>query len=143
MRSWLPYLEYMTEARAEVCGRCPQRTADQFPFGAECWRCGIELQLPELVDAIHAAETGLPAGPAPDQHKVCARCLHLRSARCPCAVEALTDVLVRAVRAVDARREQRCAMRRVLRRQPRKQRFSIRPIIQAYEEATGTCVCCD
>jgi hypothetical protein len=144
MRTWARYREYLTAIRAEVCTRCPERTSDEFPFGPACWQCGVEVELPELVDSINDAEEN-PADldSDSDRPRLCAQCAHRADPRCPCPVRALSPLLVRTVKAVDARRVHRALFKRLLRRQPRRERVPIREMVQAYEEATGMCVCAD
>jgi hypothetical protein len=136
--------EYLAEVRNQVCGRCPERAAARTPFGPACWRCGVEFQLPELVVSIHDADAGPEEfNPARSPRVVCSRCSRLGSHTCPCPVASLTTRLVEAVRTVDERREQWAVLRRRLAGGARKVRVSICEMIRAYEEATGTCVCCD
>ena len=144
MRSWASYLEYLTAIREQVCRPCPERTSDTFPFAPACWQCGVEVQLPELVDAIHAAGDHLvEIDSLSHRPTVCAQCPHWADERCPCPVRALSPLLVQAVKGVDARREQHALIRRFLSRQPQRKRIPIREMVQAYEKTTGTCVCAD
>jgi hypothetical protein len=134
------YAEYLAEARERVCGHCPQRAPDRLPFTRACRRCGIELQLPQLVEAIRDAGE---ACEALARRAVCARCQHLDQGGCPCPVAPLTALLVRAVRAVEARREQRRLLHRRVLAGPRRERIPVGDMIRAYETATGVSVGCD
>ena len=75
------YAGYLDEVREQVCGRCPEREPERHPWPG-CEDCGIEPQLPALVESVHAAGV-LPGIDA------------VRSAR-----------LAGAVRSVDERRRQ-------------------------------------
>ena len=46
--------EYMDEIRKDVCSRCIERPPGGPPCAPLGKRCGIELNLPQLIDAIHA-----------------------------------------------------------------------------------------
>jgi hypothetical protein len=138
------YAEYVTEFREQVCEACPERVPGQPPYRPACRRCGVELQLPQLVESIREAGGELSERDrAPDRKKVCARCACLDSARCPCPAGPLAALLLRAVRAVEERRAQRDLLRRWLARQARATRAPAADLIRAYEAATGTCVGCD
>ncbi len=138
------YAEYLAEVREQVCAHCSQRAPGRPPFTRACRRCGIELQLPQMVESIHAAEERLPEfGPPPSRRLVCARCVCLEGGTCPCMAAARTDLLVKAVRIVDERHEQQEQLRKYLARQPRPPRVPVVEMIQAYEAATGTCISCD
>jgi hypothetical protein len=60
------YAEYLDEVREQVCGRCPQRDPDRYPWpGSENY--GLELRLSELVETTRDAteleglDSALPA----------------------------------------------------------------------------------
>jgi hypothetical protein len=138
------YAEYLAEAREQICEPCRAEVPGATPFRARCRYCGIELRLPELVESIHDAADALTEfGPAPDPLTVCARCPCLDGGICPCPAAFRTVELVRVVKAVDERRRQRDAVRRLLRRQERHGAVPVAAIIRAYERTTGACVCCD
>jgi hypothetical protein len=80
---------------------------------------------------------------APERAKVCGRCPCLGGGGCPCAVAPLSALLVRAVLAVEQRREQRERLWAWLARRPRPEPGRVSEMIRAYEAATGTCVGCD
>jgi hypothetical protein len=144
MHADVHFEEYLAEVRKQVCGRCPERPPARAPFAPACWRCGIESQLPELIEAIHDADAELPEfGPAPAPRAVCARCSRLGGDTCPCPVASLATRVMQAVRTVDERHEQWDVVRRRLAGQQRTERPPIQRMIRAYEAATGTCVCCD
>jgi hypothetical protein len=112
------YAEYLDEVREQVCGRCPERDPERYPWPG-CAGCGVELQLPELVESIH--EAGVLHGLDP----------------------ALSARLAGAVRAVDERRRQWELVRRHAARRSRRQRLPVAAILAAYEAETGTCLGCD
>jgi hypothetical protein len=144
MLSRAMYAEYLAEVRERVCEHCPQREAGEPPAGPSCRRCGVELQLPQLVESIREAGDGLSEfDPAPDRRTVCAECVCLGGGLCPCRAGLLPTLLVRAVRAVEERRAQRDLLRRLLARPTRGERVSAAAMRRAYEAATGTCVGCD
>jgi hypothetical protein len=144
MRWRTEYAEYLAEVRAQVCSHCPERAPDRPPFGPACRHCGVELQLNRIVESIHdAGDTVDECGPPPDRRTACARCTCLGGGMCPCPAGSLTGLVVRAVRAVDTRREQQDVLRRRLGRRLSRGRGPVVEMIRAYEAATGTCVCCD
>jgi hypothetical protein len=138
------YAEYLAEVREQVCDHCPQRIPGEPPARPACRRCGVELQLPQLVESIREAGDGLSAfDPAPDRRQVCAACVCLDGGLCPCPAGLLSALVVRAVKAVEERRSQRDLLRRRLARPARAERAPVAALTRAYEAATGTCVGCD
>jgi hypothetical protein len=138
------YAEYLAEVREQVCGHCPERMPGRSPFQPACRRCGVELQLPQLVESIRGADNELSEfDAAPDRQKVCAGCVCLNGGNCPCPAGMLTAPVVRAVRAVEERRAQHDLVRRWLARPAREGRGRVEELTRAYEAATGTCVGCD
>jgi hypothetical protein len=103
-------VEYLNEIRREVCGRCVERP----PGGPPCMplgkQCGIEMHLPQLIDAIHEVRSAsiLPYL-SNNREKICEHCTHLHSSICPCPMDYLSVLLVGAVEAVDQRRKERAA----------------------------------
>jgi hypothetical protein len=137
------YAEYLGEIREQVCGHCPERIPGR-PFGPRCRRCGVELQLPQLVESIHTAGDYLDEfDPTLDREVTCSQCICLDGGNCPCPAGSLTGRLVRAVRNVDERRDQMELLRLRLRCQPRPDRAPVAELIEAYEAATGVGVYCD
>jgi hypothetical protein len=138
------YAEYLAEVRERVCARCPHRSPDDPPCCRECRSCGVELQLPYIVESIRDADGGLSEfDEAPARELVCARCHCLGGGCCPCAAAPLAAQLVRAVIAVEERRDQRERVRRLVARQARHGRCLVGEVTRAYEVATGTCLGCD
>jgi hypothetical protein len=129
--------EYLDEVRQQVCSLCP----DEGPW---CWHCGVELRLPELIDAIHHGDQELPElGPPAEGQMSCVGYHCCPGSTGPCPVASLAARLVEVVKAADERHAQRDAVRRWLSRQPRLERNPAADIIRIYEQATGTWVCCD
>src|SRR5262245_30845978 len=139
MRVRAQYAEYLAEVRERVCGHCPERPADEAVLVPACRRCGVELQLPRIVESIHDAGDLLDElDPAPDRYLVCARCHCLDGGRCPCTAGRLAPAVVRAVKSVDERREQWAWVRRRTPRPPQADHAPAVELIEAYEAATGT-----
>jgi hypothetical protein len=144
MRVRAQYAEYLAEVREQVCGHCPERPADRAVFVPACRHCGVELQLPRIVESIHdAGDTLAEFDPSPDRHLVCARCHCLDGGLCPCPAGGLATAVVRAVKSVDERREQWAWVRRRIPRPARVDHAPAAALIEAYEAATGTLVGCD
>jgi hypothetical protein len=74
------------------------------PLGKEC---GIELHLPQLIDAIPEAQSEW-IGPYLEinRHRICETCSFHHSSICPCPMDYLVVLLVQAVETVDRRREE-------------------------------------
>lgn len=137
------YAEYLAEVREQVCSCCPHRAPAGPPYGPECRGCGVELQLPRIVESIRDAGDRLTEyDEEPARELVCAQCHCLGGGCCPCAVAALSALLVRAVFSVEERREQQERLRHGVGRQERVRSY-VRELTQAYELATGTLVGCD
>jgi hypothetical protein len=96
--------EYLEEIRQHVCSRCVERPPGGPPCEPLGKQCGIELHLPELIEAIHEVRSDLIA-PYLDnnRHKICEHCALRRGSDCPCAMDYLAVLLVEAVEAVDER----------------------------------------
>jgi hypothetical protein len=144
MRVRAKYAEYLAEVREQVCGHCPEQQADQVRFLPVCRHCGVELQLPRIVESIRVAGAGLADfGPAPARRLVCTQCHCLDSVHCPCPAGDLAAMVVRAVHSVDERREQWAWVQRRAPHPAHTDRAPAAALIEAYEAATGTLVGCD
>jgi hypothetical protein len=108
MRTKRELAEYLNEIRREVCSRCIERPPGGPPCAPLGKQCGIEMHLPELIDAIHDVRSG-GIGPylENNRRKVCEHCPLLHASECPCPMDYLAVLLVKAVEAVDERREVR------------------------------------
>jgi hypothetical protein len=100
--------EYLDEIRKQVCSRCIERP----PGGPPCLpagkQCGVELHLPQLIDAIHEIKSGsIMPYLVNNQQRVCEQCDHLNDfCLCPCPTKYLTVLIVQAVETVDLCRQQ-------------------------------------
>ena len=98
---------YMATIREQVCSRCIERP----PGGPPCQplgkRCGVELNLRELVDAVHKEHANW-MGPYIDRfhEDVCAHCENRPTDQCPCPLEYLLELAVEVIETVDKRRSQ-------------------------------------
>ena len=136
--------EYLDEIRQEVCTCCVERPQGGPPCAPLGKQCGIELFLPQLVDAIHETHSGLIAPYlANNRRKICEHCAFLHSSSCPCPMDTLAVLLVEAVEAVDERRERRAIGRRLLSVLPYTGQAGLEKSRTAYEEAAGTWTGCD
>jgi hypothetical protein len=144
MLSRAVYAEYLAEIRERVCEHCPARVPGQPPYRPQCRHCGVQLQLPQLVNSIRDAGDALSElDPRPERDLVCAQCVCQGRGECPCPAGLMPARLVRAVLAVEERRRQRDLVRCRLDHEARPRRVSLVPLIQTYELRTGTCVGCD
>jgi hypothetical protein len=98
--------EYREEIRRQVCTRCVERPPGGPPCAPLGKQCGIELHLPELIDAIHRIDSGsIVPYLANNRRLICEHCaLHYHD-ECPCPMDYLAVLLVQAVETVDARCE--------------------------------------
>jgi hypothetical protein len=97
--------EYMDEIRRHVCSRCIERVPGGPPCAPLGKRCGIELHLADLVNAVHTVHN-MAIDPYIDafHDKVCATCSNRETNQCPCPLEPLILLAVEAVETVDERR---------------------------------------
>jgi hypothetical protein len=98
------YEEYMAEIREQVCSRCIERPPDGPPCAPQGKRCGVEVNLPQLVDAVHAGRSVLMDPYIAHFHdEVCAHCENRPTDQCPCPLDYLLELAVEAIETVDAR----------------------------------------
>ncbi len=102
-----PYLdEYLQELRAHVCSRCIERPEGGPPCAPLGKRCGIELHLPEFIDAVHAVNSGRIDPYMDSLHeRICEDCRESNSNQCPCPLKYLLLLAVEAIETVDNRHE--------------------------------------
>ena len=87
--------EYLAEIREHVCSHCVER----LPGGPPCKPlgklCGVEQNLPQLIEAVHAIRSGL-IEPYWDstQRQVCEHCSLQHSRFCPCPMSYLLVLVV-------------------------------------------------
>jgi hypothetical protein len=96
--------EYMSEIREQVCSRCIERPPGGPPCHTLGRQCGIELNLPELIDAVHEvhSDSMLPYE-AIFHNVVCEQCPVRTTTECPCPLDSLLILAVQAIEAVDQR----------------------------------------
>lgn len=99
------YQEYLDEIREHVCSRCIERPLEGPPCAPLGKRCGIEVNLNRLVDAVHTVQSSSidPYVPVFHAH-VCEHCTSRPTSQCPCALDYLFLLAVEAIEAVDERR---------------------------------------
>jgi hypothetical protein len=136
--------EYRDEIRRQVCARCPGRPEGGPPCTPRGKPCGVELYLPELLEAIHAVHSDLiePYRASKERH-VCDRCAYLKSSACPCPLDDLFVPILQAVEAVDQRRQRHAKGHEFVASLPDREPGSLAEVCRAYEEAAGTWVGCD
>lgn len=97
--------EYLDEIRKEVCSHCverPQEGPPCYPYGKVC---GVELHLPQLIEAIRDIRSdSIQPYLDHDREVVCEQCAFHGASCCPCPMDELIYLLVNAVETVDARR---------------------------------------
>jgi hypothetical protein len=97
--------EYMSAIREQVCARCIERPPGGPPCEPLGKRCGIELDLPQLVDAVHRVRSDVMEPYIDHFHDdVCMHCANRGKEQCPCPLEFLLVLAVQAIEAVDQRR---------------------------------------
>ncbi len=105
MNAALDLQEYVDEIRQEVCSRCIERPPGGPPCAPLGKRCGFELNLERLIEAVHGVHSN-SLDPYIDvfHDHVCAHCAHRTTKQCPCPLEYLLLLAVEAIEAVDDRR---------------------------------------
>jgi hypothetical protein len=136
--------EYLSEIRKEACSRCVERPPGGPPCGPRGKWCGVEQNLPELIDAVHEAHgrwMGLYCD-STERH-VCDHCPVRDSSACPCPMDQLLVLVVQAVEAVDARRARRAEALRSAAALPGREKPDVQGVVQAFDAAAGTWTGCD
>jgi hypothetical protein len=96
--------EYMHEIRKEVCSRCIERPPGGPPCAPLGKRCSIEINLPQMIDSVHAKYSRMMEPYIANFHEVvCTQCPNLNKEQCPCPMEYLLILAVQAIEAVDER----------------------------------------
>ena len=96
--------EYMAEIREHVCTRCIERPPGGPPCAPLGKKCGIELNLERLVDAVHSVRNNsMDPYIAALHDEVCAHCMAAPSSQCPCPLKYLLLLAVEAIENVDQR----------------------------------------
>ena len=95
---------YMSEIREQVCSHCIERPPGGPPCAPLGKRCGIELNLPQLVEVVHATKSKW-MGPYIDRfhEDACTHCAVRTTNNCPCPLDCLLLLAVQAIETVDER----------------------------------------
>lgn len=102
--------EYMDEIREQVCSKCIEKPAGGPPCAPRGKRCGIELNLRQLVEAVHLERSNAMDSYIRHLHEdVCDHCENRVTNQCPCPLEYLVELAVEAIETVDDRRGNRAA----------------------------------
>ena len=99
--------EYMDEIREQVCSRCVERPRNGPPCAPLGKQCGIEMHLPQIVDAIHEVRSDW-IEPYLENNRtcICEGCAFHHGSICPCPMDYLAVLLVQAIETVDKRRNE-------------------------------------
>lgn len=97
--------EYMAEVRKQVCVHCVERPPGGPPCAPLGKRCGVELHLGAVVNIVHSVHSGEIEPYLERFHgDVCSTCANKTTSQCPCALDYLLTLAVRAIETVDQRR---------------------------------------
>ena len=100
------FQEYLDEIREHVCTRCIERPAGGPPCAPLGKRCGIELNLQRLVEAVRGTHSNAIDPYIPIYHEhVCEHCASRATSQCPCPLDYLLLLAVEAIETVDNRRQ--------------------------------------
>ncbi len=98
--------EYLAEIQKQVCSRCIERPAGGPPCAPSGKRCGIELNLERLVNAVGSVHNAAVDPYIPVFHdKVCEHCTNRPTDQCPCPLDYLFLLAVEAIETVNQRRQ--------------------------------------
>lgn len=136
--------EYLAEIRRQVCSQCKERPPGGPPCAPLGKPCGVELYLPELIEAIHEVQGELiePYRQS-KQRLVCSRCAYLNSDACPCPMDYWFVPILHAVEMVDQRRQHHARGHQLVAALPAQGHPDLTAVARAYEEAVGTWTGCD
>jgi hypothetical protein len=136
--------EYLAEIREQVCRHCKDRPEGGPPCAPLGKPCGVELYLPELIDAIHEVHSDLiePYRQSKQEH-VCSRCAYLHSNFCPCPLDYWFAPILHAVDIVDQRLRRRAVAHQFVAGLPGPEEDTRAAVVRAYEAAAGTWSGCD
>ncbi|MFO0967622.1 MAG: hypothetical protein U0793_18840 [Gemmataceae bacterium] len=102
------YAEELRLIRDQVCSRCIERPPGGPPCAPLGKVCGIELHLPELVQAIRAGDSPFIADYlVRNRDKICSHCAYLHTEHCPCPMDYLVTLIVGTVEAAAEKRRRR------------------------------------
>ena len=96
---------YQAAIRRVVCDTCRVRPDGGPPCEPLGQPCGFERHLSKLVEVCHTTDNCL-IGPYVDRiyEEVCASCEHQSTEQCPCPMQQLLPLAVRAIEEVDRHR---------------------------------------
>jgi hypothetical protein len=136
--------EYLAEIRRQVCSHCTEKPEGAPPCAPLGKPCGVELYLPELVEAIHEVQGDqMEHYQRRKQSHICARCAYLHSYYCPCPLDTWFPPIIEAVKTVDRRHDRQARVHHFLAGLPAAADGDLRAITRAYEAAAGTWTGCD
>ncbi len=137
--------EYLDEIRQDVCSRCVERPAGGPPCLPLGKPCGVELHLPQLVEAVHQVHSDLiEPYLTTNRREVCTSCPFLHNPSfCPCPMDQLAVLVVGAIETVDSRHERLARGHDVVAGLEGRGRPELAEILRVYEEAAGTWIGCD
>ena len=96
--------EYMDEIREQVCSRCIERPPGGPPCAPLGKRCGVEINLPQIIEAVHAKYSRTMEPYTANFHDmVCTQCPNRTTEQCPRPMEYLLILAVQAIETVDER----------------------------------------
>lgn len=100
------FQEYLDEIRQQVCSRCIERPPGGPPCAPLGKRCGIELNLQRLVEAVGSVHSISMDPYIPVYHDhVCTHCTNRLTSQCPCPLDYLLLLAVEAIETVNDRRQ--------------------------------------
>jgi hypothetical protein len=136
--------EYLDEIRKQVCACCVERPPGGPPCAPLGKQCGVELHLPQLIDAIHEVHSPLIEPYLNhNRQEICQHCPFLHSSICPCPMDYLAIPLVQAVETVDERRGRRDKARQLVSSLPGSGETALGEIGQLFTAAAGRWTGCD
>lgn len=96
---------YMTAIREQVCSRCVERPTGGPPCLPLGKRCGIEINLPQLVESVSKVSADVMEPYIDGFHDgVCEDCVNRNQPQCPCPLDFLLPLAVNAIESVNAER---------------------------------------
>jgi hypothetical protein len=136
--------EFLAAIRKEVCAHCQDRPPGGPPCAALGKACGVELYLPELVEAVREVQGDLiEANRQMKQRLVCTRCAYLHSGACPCPMDYWFVPIVQVIQEVDQRRGVRARGHQFVTNLPRWEHSANEGVRRAYEQGVGKWTGCD
>lgn len=136
--------EYLAEIRRQVCSHCKERPEGGPPCAPLGKPCGVELYLPELIEAIHEVRDDAIEPYRQSKEKyVCSRCAYLNSGFCPCPLDYWFAPIIEAVESVDKRRQGQARGHQFVAGLPGQVNADFSAVSCAYEQSVGKWTGCD